>query len=67
MWSEVWGGAPHSENGIFGAHLGELRGLSRMDKGEAWEAEEEERRKIETHGYFQALVRNVDFIIIKES
>lgn len=36
-----------------------------MDKGEACEVEEE-KRKDESHGILQVLVRNTDFIIVKE-
>lgn len=39
--------------------------MRRMDKGEAGEVEEE-KRKDESHGCLQALVRNTDFIIVKK-
>lgn len=36
-----------------------------MDRGDACEVEEE-KRKVQSHGHLQALVRKVDFIIVKE-
>lgn len=65
FWSKVWGSAPHNETGVFGEHLGELSGLSGMDKGDACEVEEE-KRKVRAHRHFQALVRKVHLILFKE-
>lgn len=65
LYSKVRGGAPHNEACVLGERLREHGDVSGMDKGEACEVEEE-KRKDESHGLLQVLVRNTDFIIVKE-
>lgn len=42
------------------------QGVSRMDKWGTCQVEEE-KRKVESRGHLQALVRNVHFIIVKDA
>ena len=51
---------------MFGEHLGELSGLSGMDKGDAGEVGGGEK-KVRSHRHVQAPVRNVELILFEES